>query len=429
MKPILGGAWKALVVVLLFMPPLICSAYESAMSGDLNIPGKLILHIHDASGNDLYSTVNVFSAGTNTEIAGTSSSTPVIEIPPGTYDIKVYYIDLMKSQWLRGVILNAGESTEKTVKFDFGQVTFNILDPVGNEHYSAVTAYKAGTKEEVAGHSSSHARLILPVGTYDIEVYSMDLLKTIRLENVSVSDGSNITQTVQFSADAPLAVRSVASTPHPMQVSQKPWALWCNQALDACSKAVTVWQRQATFVTIIINGSVGTGHPGCLIGPYLGNTIQSEMNQNGVPDEVAKCFANSIGSAWTAWQSGLSVTLHYPSFAAWPGPVANPTPNVPIPLLAAHSSGSPFCTNPEVIKQSLLNCLGSIADSSASETAIDRFANDFTIRFQCWRSIVLIANVMGTGPVPSFAPPHVVVGPVVGGCVIATPPHFSSARF
>jgi hypothetical protein len=36
----------------------------------------------------------------------------------------------------------------------------------------------------------------------------------------------------------------------------------------------------------------------------------------------------------------------------------------------------------------------------------------------------MVTNVLGTGPVPTFAPPYVPVGPVVGGVANMTPGGF-----
>ena len=38
-----------------------------------------------------------------------------------------------------------------------------------------------------------------------------------------------------------------------------------------------------------------------------------------------------------------------------------------------------------------------------------------------WKASTMISGVMGTGPVPTFAPPFVPVGPVVAGSIVPTP--------
>jgi hypothetical protein len=35
--------------------------------------------------------------------------------------------------------------------------------------------------------------------------------------------------------------------------------------------------------------------------------------------------------------------------------------------------------------------------------------------FKVWQASTMVTQVMGTGPVPTFAPPYVPAGPVLGG--------------
>ena len=59
-------------------------------------------------------------------------------------------------------------------------------------------------------------------------------------------------------------------------------------------------------------------------------------------------------------------------------------------------------------------------EEGASES-VYQFAKWFADRFSAWLSIASLANVIGKGPVPTFAPPYVPVGPVVAGDNLATP--------
>jgi hypothetical protein len=53
----------------------------------------------------------------------------------------------------------------------------------------------------------------------------------------------------------------------------------------------------------------------------------------------------------------------------------------------------------------------------------DALAVAFSQVFAMWVTSQMITNVLGKGPVPTFAPPYVPVGPVVGGDNISTPGH------
>ena len=44
--------------------------------------------------------------------------------------------------------------------------------------------------------------------------------------------------------------------------------------------------------------------------------------------------------------------------------------------------------------------------------------------FKIWQVSTMVTQVTGTGPVPTFAPPYVPGGPVVGGTAIMSPGGF-----
>ena len=54
----------------------------------------------------------------------------------------------------------------------------------------------------------------------------------------------------------------------------------------------------------------------------------------------------------------------------------------------------------------------------------EKVADAFEKCFQIWQASTMVTNVLGTGPVPSFAPPYVPVGPVVMGTGTMTPGGF-----
>lgn len=159
--------------------------------------GEALVHVRDAEGKDLYASVKAFEQGkTDEEVYGSNSADARLILLPGVYDIEIYYSYQFPSEWLRGISVSPGTRQEFTVAFEFGRVDIHILDPDGNEHYATVKAFKPGAVEEIVGQSSAHASLILPVGTYDIEVYSMDT--SIWLRGVQVAAGDHIEKTVQF---------------------------------------------------------------------------------------------------------------------------------------------------------------------------------------------------------------------------------------
>ncbi len=194
------------------------------------------------------------------------------------------------------------------------------------------------------------------------------------------------------------------------------WSDWagCRRAATAgVARAVAQWRSQAVLKDIVINGPTATG--GSVAGPALQPAVEQTMTRAGVPAEVARAFASAVSNAWSLWASSLRVPglPWYPGFAAVPSPIAPPAPNAPTPLLAL--GGNPGPLSAASLKASIRNVLGTRANDRGALVAINGFADDFAARFERFRASVMVTNVMGTGPVPTFAPPYVPVGPVVGG--------------
>jgi len=185
-------------VFLILLTCLNASGNENIKPQPLDITGKLIIHVQDAAGNYLYSNIKIYKTGTNAVVKVVNTSQTYLKLPPGKYDIKIYYMELKESKWLRNVIINTGQDFEKSVRFQFGHVNVNVLGPDDKSLYSAVKAYKAGTKELITSHSSSQLSLKLPLGTYDIQIYSMFLKQDKWMRDIRVTDGIKMEKTVQF---------------------------------------------------------------------------------------------------------------------------------------------------------------------------------------------------------------------------------------
>jgi hypothetical protein len=181
----------------------------------------------------------------------------------------------------------------------------------------------------------------------------------------------------------------------------------------------------AALVGVVINGPTAVG--GSVAGPPLQPIIEQTMAEAGVPAAVAKAFAAPVSSAWRAWVASLRApgAPWYPAFAAFPGPVAPPTPNTPTPLMALGGNPSPLSA--ASLKASIRKALGDRANDHQAAAAVDEFADDFAARFATFRGGVMVTNVIGSGPVPTFAPPYVPVGPVVRGAGNMRPGGFAGA--
>lgn len=192
----------------------------------------------------------------------------------------------------------------------------------------------------------------------------------------------------------------------------------------AIGDGIDKWMKLTMIAGVVINGPVGTLLPGGVVGPPLMPFILAKIpKKTAMEIKYSTAIANALSQQWQIWQLGLTGTLMYPPFSSFPGPVAPPTPNVPLPLIALSSSGEAGLS-----AQALKGMMTSLLADAEANHAMDLFdalAKAFNIVFQTFKMSTIIKNVMGTGPVPTFAPPAVPAGPVVAGTVIPTPGVFT----
>lgn len=193
---------------------------------------------------------------------------------------------------------------------------------------------------------------------------------------------------------------------------------------DAICQAHNLWKLQAKFGNIQIMAVSAIGAPGCLTGPDLKNLILMTAPKS-TPQEFkySKAVATAVAKCWKQWQDNVMVPglPWYPAFAAFPGPMAPPMPNVPTPLASCPSPMMAQMTAP-TLKNEMVNALG---DSKALHHAelFDAIAQALAASFLMWLPQQQVMLVMGKGQIPTFAPPFVPVGPVVAGDVISVPGH------
>ena len=192
--------------------------------------------------------------------------------------------------------------------------------------------------------------------------------------------------------------------------------------VSAICSAWSQWQSAATLVGVVINAVTATG--GQVVGPPLMPLIMASAPK-ATPQELkySNAIATTISNAWLAYTAGIKVKgmPWYPAFAAFPGPVTPPTPNVPCPVIAISSAAA--AVGKAALKGQMI---GALADPMAQwhKEIFDSIADAFEKCHQIWEPATQVTNVLGTGPVPSFAPPYVPVGPVVGGVGNMTPGGF-----
>ena len=191
----------------------------------------------------------------------------------------------------------------------------------------------------------------------------------------------------------------------------------------AICSAWSQWQSMATMVGVVINAVTAVG--GQVVGPPLGPLILAGGAPMSTPQEMkyTNAIANTLSTAWLSYTAGIKVKgmPWYPAFAAFPAPVAPPMPNVPCPLIAISSASA--AVGASATKGQMIGMFG---DPKAQwhKEVFDAVADAFEKCHKIWEPSTMVTNVLGTGPIPTFAPPFVPVGPVVGGVGTMTPGGF-----
>lgn len=205
-------------------------------------------------------------------------------------------------------------------------------------------------------------------------------------------------------------------------------ASFIDKMTDAICTAWDTWQTAATMSAIIVNGP--TASAGMLVGPpWQAIIMPLAPKETPMLLKYSTVVANVISTAWLTFTATVKIPglPFYPAFAAFPGPMAPPMPNVPVPFAAL--TQVPVSISMMALKGQMIAQLG---DPMAPFHAqlFESIAHAFEQTYTKWKVATQVTNVLGTGPIPTFAPPYVPVGPVVmgmgtmtpGGLVTALPP-------
>jgi len=195
------------------------------------------------------------------------------------------------------------------------------------------------------------------------------------------------------------------------------------RVFSAAMSAFSAWRGSVMF-SLSISGPAAFGAPGCASGLNVSGMILGSVSTAGLSAEdrqVAQASAEAIGGCLASFQGSIQVPglPWYPAFAAWPGPMAGPMPSIPSPLVSISNVGA---VAPSAITAAITQRLGGGATPIAASkgAAIGAAVGGHYMGLVASASV---RNVMGRGPVPSFAPPFVPVGPVINGSTIPTGGH------
>jgi hypothetical protein len=175
-----------------------------------------------------------------------------------------------------------------------------------------------------------------------------------------------------------------------------------------------MWATTCVFQGVSVVGPVANILPGNLVGAEMGALILAHdpPRNSSRQSMMSASIAEGLSQQWKLWHSLISASLPlYPSFAAFPGPMAPPTPNIPVMLQQLPSGGDKGMERGNLAAEMLKN--GGRGDAFAPGI-YNAIASAIEDTFKLWKQTTPLLNLMGQGPVPSFAPPYVPVGPVIG---------------
>jgi hypothetical protein len=190
--------------------------------------------------------------------------------------------------------------------------------------------------------------------------------------------------------------------------------------IDAIEFGFNLYRQSAGLVDVQIQAVTAIG--GRLQGPALDGLIArapSVAGWLGLKAVVRDAVAKGMERQWSALANSVTVPglPWYPTFAAFPAPMAPPTPNIPTPFIALPHDA--MATSVQNLKAAMCSALhGSVAYHTEF---FDSIATGLQLSLQMWKASQMVALVMGKGPIPTFAPPYVPVGPVVGGTILPGP--------
>ncbi len=203
----------------------------------------------------------------------------------------------------------------------------------------------------------------------------------------------------------------VAVVPH--------WPEWLSSAKQGTVEGIRGCLAGAP-IKGVVNATTGKIPKGGISGcdQQIIDAIRRAMG--GAPETIKVVFVGAVLQAWRQWASNYEVPLNpaaFPAFAAFPAAQAPRTPAIPpeLPLRLGSSSGEGALSAANMAAD-IRKRLGSAdAGQPGAEAAMNDFAQWFCDRLRTWIANAGICNIEGWGSVPSFAPPYVPVGPVVGG--------------
>jgi len=213
------------------------------------------------------------------------------------------------------------------------------------------------------------------------------------------------------------------------------WTSITKLAQEAFRVGVNEWISRARIQGGKVSGPSAILTPGSLVSD---TNIEVRMLQilagSQVPREISAALAKVLAAAWSDWAASFQIHVHtaYPSFAAFPGPFAPPTPAAAAPWLSQGSSVGELSLKAPLLANKLNSAIRMHTKKVSGgnpDQAIKNLATWVEGSFIEWKNLAKLVGLMGKGPVPTFAPPYVPVGPVIMGDNTSVGSLFAGPRF
>ena len=213
------------------------------------------------------------------------------------------------------------------------------------------------------------------------------------------------------------------------------WDEISKQAQEAFRTGVNEWIGRARIQGGTVRGPSATLTPGSLVSDTnLEMRMVNLLENSHVPRDIAMALAKVLANAWKEWAAGFQIHIPkaYPTLAAVPGRFAPPTPVTGAPSLSQGSSHGEASLKAPLLANRLASALqihATKVPGAGPDTAIKGLANWVDASFSEWKAGVKLVGLLGQGPVPTFAPPYVPIGPVVAGENTSAATLFAGPRF
>jgi hypothetical protein len=213
------------------------------------------------------------------------------------------------------------------------------------------------------------------------------------------------------------------------------WNSIAKRSQEAFRVGVNEWIGRARVQGGKVSGPAAILTPGSLVSDTnLETRIYQTLASSQVPLEISDTLARVLATAWKEWAAGFQIQLPraYPSFAAFPGPVAPPTRAAQSASVSQGSSVGEASLKAPMLANKLSTALRMYAMKAGGgnpDQAMRSLANWVESSFTEWKNLAKLVGVMGKGPIPTFAPPYVPVGPVISGDNLSQGPVFAGPRF